>query len=297
MNNGLWTFRGDYASIELRDCLDNGVECRVQSINPRVNVTQGAYSGHTRIYRISSAGSQTARLNALHPSDGSILATTTIDFQVTTPSRPSYNIRIPVLETTAMQYGSLIGAPGVPLTTREIGVARPIFGSSIRYEDVRVVVSSVAAAPTTMGNSIRTTERDIADHILIHEMAHIWQYQTGGGGYLSNAACAQVIAMLSAGTRNAAYAYEPKGDFNSFNAEQQAHVIEDYFQMPNLRSDPWYMEVMAQVRRATPTTTTQSAYQESLYGRQHQNLWRTGDPTSPNTINPTSVVPLLRVEF
>ena len=297
MSGTLWIIRGDFTLLELRGCQVDGVECQVTSTNSRVNVQPGTFTGHSRFYRIMSAGSQFVILEVRKPGSPTVLETTRLDFQVTTPARPSFNLRLPVLETTAMQYGGLIGGPGDPLTAAEIALARPVFGDSIRYADVRVLTASVAAAPTTLGNTIRSTERSIPDHVLIHELAHIWQYQTGGGGYISSAGCAQVIAILSAGTRNAAYAYEPRGQFSTFNAEQQAHVIEDYFRMPNLQNDPWYLEVMRRVRAARPTSTTQSTYEESLYGRHNPNMWRTMDTNSPTYVNPTSTVPLVRVEF
>ena len=58
-------------------------------------------------------------------------------------------LRIPSLEVASMQYGGTLGRAGVPLTSREIGVARPIFGESVNYADVRVVVTTVIAAPMT----------------------------------------------------------------------------------------------------------------------------------------------------
>ncbi len=297
MSGGLWTVQGDLMLIELRDCMVEGAECMVVATNDRVNVQQGSFSGHSRFYRIMSAGSQFTMLNAVKQTGNVVQDTVRVDFRVRTPARLPFTIRIPGLENAAMQYGGLIGGPGEPLTSAEIATARPIFGESIRYSDVRVLVASVAAAPTTLGNTIRTTDRTMQDHVLIHELAHIWQYQTGGGSYVSSAGCAQLIAIISAGTRNAAYAYEPRGDFSSFNAEQQAHVIEDYFKMPNLSNDPWYMAVMERVRRARPVTTRQGAYEESLYGRQNQNVLRMLDERSPTYINPTSIAPLVRLEF
>ena len=54
---------------------------------------------------------------------------------------------------------------------------------------------------------------------------------------------------------------------------------------------------MERVRRTRPSTSTQSAYEESLYGRQNVNLSPMLDASSAALYNPTQTVPILRLEF
>jgi hypothetical protein len=129
-------------------------------------------------------------------------------------------VRIPSLEVAGMQYGGMFGAPGDPLTSTEIGIARPVFLESIDYSLVRVVVTTVVAAPTTLANNIRTATRTMPNWVLIHELTHIWQYQTQGSAYISSSACAQVMATIASGDRNAAYEYTPgQRSIYDYNAE------------------------------------------------------------------------------
>ena len=64
-------------------------------------------------------------------------------------------VRIPFVEILGMQYGDAFSSGGRVLSTPERDMLMPIFGSSVSYEKVRVVISAVIAAPTTLGNYIR----------------------------------------------------------------------------------------------------------------------------------------------
>ncbi len=205
-------------------------------------------------------------------------------------------LRIPSLEILSDQYGGTLGRAGEPLTSREIGVARPVFGESINYGDVRVVVTTVIAAPTTLGNNIRTPQRDMEDWVLIHELTHIWQYQTQGTRYISDSACAQLRAAIASGDRNAAYSYTPgQQSIYDYSAEQQASIVEDWFKRPALRDDEHYMRYLRQVRSARPVMTAQERYNEAMFG----DTGRGGRavPPPPSGLEPSGTASVFRIEW
>jgi hypothetical protein len=211
------------------------------------------------------------------------------------PASP--RIRIPSLEILSDQLGGSLGRPGVPLTSQEIGLARPVFGESIVYGDVRVVVTTIVAAPTTLGNNIRTAQRDMEHWVLIHELTHVWQYQTQGTRYISDSACAQLRAAIAAGDRNAAYSYTPgQRHITDYSAEQQASIVEDWFKRPALRTDANYMRYISQVRSARPTMTAQERYNEAMFGDTGRGGGRSLPPP-PSGLEPSGTSPLFRVEW
>jgi hypothetical protein len=205
-------------------------------------------------------------------------------------------LRIPSLEILSDQMGGSLGRPGEPLTAREIGLARPVFGSSINFADVRVVVTTVVAAPTTLGNNIRTPQRDMEHWVLIHELTHVWQYQTQGTRYISMSACSQLRAAIASGDRNAAYSYTPgERHITDYGAEQQASIVEDWFKRPDLRTDQNYMRYIAQVRSARPTMTAQERYNEAMFGDTGRGPSRL--PPPPSGLEPSGTASIFRVEW
>ena len=60
----------------------------------------------------------------------------------------------------------------------------------------------------------------------IHELAHVWQSfnQTFSSAYIFNSLWHQAIS------NGAAYSYSPGQAWGSYNVEQQAHLVEDWFQ-------------------------------------------------------------------
>lgn len=212
------------------------------------------------------------------------------------PAAMPTRLRIPSLEILSDQLGGSFGRAGQPLTTQEIGLARPVFGDSISYADVRVVVTTVVAAPTTLGNNIRTPQRDMEQWVLIHELTHVWQYQTQGTRYISMSACAQLRAAIASGDRNAAYSYVPgERNITDYGAEQQASIVEDWFKKPALRTEANYMRYIAQVRSARPTMTAQERYNEAMFGDTGRG--GRGVPPPPSGLEPSGTAPLFRVEF
>lgn len=188
---------------------------------------------------------------------------------------PPARFRLPIAEILGMQYGGILARNRRPLTSSEKSIARPIFGSSINYDQIRIVETSVINAPTTLGNNIRIAPgSSMSNGTLIHELAHIWQYQTKGNAYISDSAFHQVAASITTGSRNAAYTYKvvPGKSIHHYQAEQQASIVEDYYLNRNKeKSNPEFQRMIREVQSSSPTMTDVDRYTESMYGPETMN--------------------------
>ena len=209
------------------------------------------------------------------------------------------NIRVPVIEIFATQYGNAFTKNSGVLRPEERALAVDVFQQSINYDVVRVVTAQFAAAPTTLGNNIRILPGyEIDSDTLIHELTHIWQFQTKGNSYVSNSLIHQTACIITGGDRNAAYEYKivPGQSISKYNVEQQAMIVQDYFSKPLLKNDPDYIRLITEVRNGRPVLTDQDRYLESLYGTQYQNQ-RYFDPIPPGGNRSNNTATILRVEF
>jgi hypothetical protein len=213
-------------------------------------------------------------------------------------SSSSVRLRFPVLETLAYQYGWALGR-GRGMDDAERQHAREIFGNSLDLDAVRIVNTTLAAAPTTLGDYIRTNG-PMSTATLIHELTHVWQYQHGGAAYISDSLCAQVGAWASTGSRNAAYdltgVVREGRRFSEYSAEQQATIVETYYADPAKRADPVYQALIDEVRAPTPlpaATRQRLIYEEGLYGRRDDRL---PEPLSDDRRLPP-IMPLFRIDF
>jgi hypothetical protein len=129
------------------------------------------------------------------------------------------------------------------LTAGEIAMARSIFGNSIDYEQVRIsrrdVVLTKKEAGLALGNTIFFAARYEDDYaaahpshrrLLVHELAHVWQSQNR----VQKMMPAMIGEWVSHGFQySAAYRYEldVSKDLTDYRLEQQATIIEDYFDL------------------------------------------------------------------
>ena len=189
--------------------------------------------------------------------------------------RSPVSVRVPTLELWALRNQEFLSFSGSPLLPDERSTAESVFGSSLDYDAIRIVHSPVIAAPTTFGNTIRVPPAyAIPDHVLIHELTHVWQYQTMGSGYISDSALHQAAAAVGSlfrrGTldRSGAYRYTivPGQSFHDYTAEQQAQIVEDYFLDATLQADAEYQRLIGQLRAARPLNVTQAFWEERAAG-------------------------------
>lgn len=124
-----------------------------------------------------------------------------------------------------------------PLTDREIGMARSIFGDSLAYHKIRI--DERAYWGPRKGHFCYVSCYTInswgimPDPILIHELMHVWQYQHLGMVYVPRALRAQFSAEgYNYGGAKALYnAMRTGKKLLDFNYEQQADIVEDYYRI------------------------------------------------------------------
>lgn len=128
------------------------------------------------------------------------------------------------------------------LEPHEIAHAREIFGEAIDYGAVRITRGSMLAtfSATATGNRINLQPAHfigetlslshLGMNVLIHELAHVWQYQTSGFRYIGSSLGAQVVAWARTGSRRGAYDWRGAlhRPWARWNAEQQAQCVSDY---------------------------------------------------------------------
>src|SRR5262245_42824241 len=111
-------------------------------------------------------------------------------------------VRFPTLELFSALHGNALSLGGRPLGKAEREDATFVFRASIDLDKVRVVHAIVANAPTTLGNFIRIQMNGSIDRrTLIHELTHVWQYQTKGTQYIYDSLLHQVRASISTALR------------------------------------------------------------------------------------------------
>jgi hypothetical protein len=145
------------------------------------------------------------------------------------------------------------------LTDEEIREASSIFGSALNLRLVRVDRRAVLGPAFSHRDytSFHTVNgwgegrRDV----LIHELTHVWQYQQAGAIYMPQALHAQRWGggYRYGGCAGLCAARERQDSLASFNREQQAQIVQDFYRMR--RSDPdiaVYASFVQEVSTLTP---------------------------------------------
>lgn len=191
----------------------------------------------------------------------------------------------PALEWATIQLGAIVNPFGRALYEWERGIITDIFRSGVDATRVRIVETRILNAPTTLGNQIRVppgwTFEAHKRPVLVHELAHVWQYQTLGTRYITDSIYHNISGQIATGNRNVAYMnYRLREGVNlaDFTAEEQATIVGDYYELTRiyqgvakppawvrLRSPdlPIYERLIGQVRASTPRSDT-VVYQEGL---------------------------------
>ncbi|OPH37918.1 PAAR domain-containing protein [Moraxella equi] len=137
------------------------------------------------------------------------------------------------------------------LTENERKLVMPIFKDSIDYDKVKIhhgrfipIFQPSQTAMTPFGTihfpddiyeedyanpTQNLINPNIIQHLFVHEMTHVWQYQLGYSPFLNGI----IIALKGGYINNKAYEYLSKvqsnQDLSDFNMEQQGSIIADYF--------------------------------------------------------------------
>jgi hypothetical protein len=128
------------------------------------------------------------------------------------------------------------------LTGAEVFEASTVFGSSVDFSLVRIDTHSLMVfiakkiehyskgREFTTFHTINGEEGNITIGTLIHELTHVWQYQQVGAIYMPEAVHAQNTGGYNYGGVPALQTAKASGKgIRTFNREQQAQIVEDYF--------------------------------------------------------------------
>lgn len=136
-----------------------------------------------------------------------------------------------------------------PLTGEEIGAAAAILGpTAVRYADVRVAEGGILnlifkrnegrafATFHTINLPTFGPHRRANFGILLHELVHVYQYERTGGLYIAEAIYAQNTSGYDYGSpEDLQLCSAAGGCYRNFNREQQAQLVQDYYE--RLRDD------------------------------------------------------------
>jgi hypothetical protein len=203
-------------------------------------------------------------------------------------------IRIPILEGFVRPILSGASFGDRPLSPDECGLILRIFGDSINPDPILIGYTRLSSGGRayTMGNKILVPAGTLIDAAtLVHELTHVWQFQTRGTRYISDS----VIHQLTQGSRAYEVNIVPGRSIYDYAAEQQAIIVEYYYRdsPPGFRANPDVQRMIGEVRRARPLSPTE--IQNETWTGSFQGLQDTNpDPNAPQ-LSPT--VPVLRITW
>jgi len=204
-------------------------------------------------------------------------------------------VRVPILESLAVTGQQTFATAIRSLVPEEKKLALQIFGHSVNLEPVRIASSTLSAnAYVTLGNTINVPQGQILDaKYFVHEMTHVWQYQTRGTKYISDSALRQINHSWFQGPDPYKVDIVPGRSFYDYQAEQEAVIIQYYYTNKNgWKTNPDVLRMLGEVRSARPLSA-QQIDQERWWGA-------AGPPKddfgTPGRGSPTTV-PLFRIEF
>ncbi len=164
-----------------------------------------------------------------------------------------------------------------PLRESEIELARQVFEDKLPYgkvyladryfpfnEKTRTAVTAASLATFLPVRTLRSytifvgpdVYRDGADgpgfrDTFIHELTHVWQgyHRKHSWEYMVESMLAQGHAIITSGDRNEAYDYVPGEPWDSYNVEQQAHMVQDWFAGGMSEEDVLFPYIENHIRR------------------------------------------------
>lgn len=223
-------------------------------------------------------------------------------------------ITSPALEWSAIQLSAITSPFGRALYQWEYEIIHDIFQTGVDASRIRVVEARILNAPTTLASQIRVPPGWSFEHgnrpVLVHEVMHVWQYQTKGTSYITDSVYHNASGQIATGNRNVAYMnYRlTRGcNISDFSAEEQATIVGDYYEITRIyQNDPnppaWvtlrqpdlpiYERLIGQVRSATPREDSM-IYQRSLMNQPAPGM----DFSTPASQQFAPVMPLLEIRF
>jgi hypothetical protein len=145
---------------------------------------------------------------------------------------------------SAIQTIIWVESLGRRLNPNELDELYKVYRDSVDYKRVRVKVNKkrsglfgVSDDEFTLGNTIYMKDVSGADFLpsLVHEVAHVWQFQHGGSDYMSEALWSQFFGKGYDWCRSV-----PGTKWRDLEAEQQAEFLEDVYESTFFIRDPMH---------------------------------------------------------
>lgn len=209
------------------------------------------------------------------------------------PKRVKIELNFPTLEQFALRTPLLLAGEGHGLTSQEREDAEALFGPSLDYDAVRVVFADFKGSKAMVaGNVIRLPKGDYSRRWLIHELVHVWQFQTNGASYISKA----LAAHAAKGDGAYLYTLVEGRALGDYEVEQQAEIVEDYYASAAKKKDPRYVKLIADLKKRRPAYRTNlSALEDASrlpLSRRMPEL-----PTVAGPFDLTPLIPQLELRF
>ncbi len=85
----------------------------------------------------------------------------------------------------------------------------------------------------------------------IHELVHVWQgkHSKFNGSYQFSSLLSQAWSLISTGERKGAYQYKSGDSWDSYNVEQQAKIVEDWFRNGSKEDDERFKYIKETIRK------------------------------------------------
>lgn len=142
------------------------------------------------------------------------------------------------------------------LTTAERDLAWEVFYETLPYKDIRIGdhfgvggrawmetldlpglftgelyilhMGGVGFLDATSTSNLYPDRERMSKTVFIHELTHVWQAYHGRWVF-TNSLASQACAWVTTGDSGNAYNYESGLEWNDYNVEQQACIVEDWF--------------------------------------------------------------------
>jgi hypothetical protein len=193
-------------------------------------------------------------------------------------------------------FPGALASPGRPLNARERQLLHDVFRESVNLDVVRIAYTDlgVQGRPYTLANVIRIPRGGdpFSDRTLVHEVTHVWQYQTRGTGYIPDSLLHQAVH----GSEAYSVTLASGRSFYDYAAEQQAVIVEQFFanDPAGWSTEPDVVRMIEQVRRARPLSSEEIQRETwmGVSGSRH---------TAPSPLQDfdrqPQTVPIFRIEF
>jgi hypothetical protein len=160
------------------------------------------------------------------------------------------------------------------LSPEEEALARQVFNDQLPYERIHIanffLPGNEGVAVTVASGTELIPIKSLTDYTIyfgptvfrdgaetsptrntfIHELTHVWQghHSPFSWQYMVNSILSQGRAIILHGDRNKAYEFEPGRDWDDYNAEQQANIVESWFAGGMKTTDPLYAYIVENIR-------------------------------------------------